>query len=160
MSKWKLVDKDGKTVEIGQTISFRDGDTTRYEGIERGLDYNGTGKITVSWECGCDPDDCDFWHRNGRIVSSYYHTVFRDYRIVEDTPDIKVKEDDPIKVSYTVTFTDRPCAVVYSEEIAQSLINEGRVSHIKRNVQVWYGSWERGDRAYTITESTDWYEAR
>lgn len=69
-----------------------------------------------------------------------------------------VHETDQIKISYVVTFDDRPVAVVYSVTIADDLISEGHVTKIVRNEQLWYGSWEAGTRAYTIISSQLWYQ--
>ena len=61
-----------------------------------------------------------------------------------------------VKISYTITFYDRPCAVVYTPEIVGRIIRgeqpgfaNGTVLNVTRNVTGWEGSWDTGDRSMT-----------
>lgn len=66
MDKYDVVDRNGNTVRIGDEITDFRGDTSFFQGVSRGPEYNGTAKVLVTAS-----RDADVFSRR-----EYYARVF------------------------------------------------------------------------------------
>jgi hypothetical protein len=86
MPTYKVTDKNGKEIKEGDSITSFRGEAAKFNSVTRGVEYNGTAKVSVTW-------DSDGSNRE------YYAGVF-NLNVVT----LNEKTDEPIFITYEVTI--------------------------------------------------------